>query len=198
VSAANLAWDADVEIAGTSFRGFLSLGELGFQETVARLITLSGQTPVGSGDGKTTVEFAGTFRGKAFSLYDYRGDQELHIGGGPALNVDALREALTAALKGVQPTPYICTDTGHYYDNAHQWDWPTEKPVPATSKYVDIRGIRVMVDVPGDPVPQPGTFLGNMPDPESGCGYVQVVALDEKGLEPYHLRAFHPSRVKEL
>ena len=58
-----------------------------FEETVARIATASGQ-PVKSDDRyKTSVNFVGVFAGQRFTLYDYKEDRTIHIGGSNALDV---------------------------------------------------------------------------------------------------------------
>jgi hypothetical protein len=93
----------------------------GFEETVARLVALSGQPATSSDQYKTSVEFRGAFDGEYFALYDYKSDREIHIGGTNALDVAGLQAALATALATVRPMPYQAQE---FYDDAspgHQW-----------------------------------------------------------------------------
>lgn len=113
-------WNPETRINGTSLQGYYTpKAGWSFEETVARLTTLSGQNPSEAfdGDGKVTVEFVGTFDGAVFTLYDYYADRRIHIGGHgdgwgtPAVNVAALAAALDDALAPVPRAPY--TADGH-------------------------------------------------------------------------------------
>jgi hypothetical protein len=113
-------WDRG-EWTPTWFRGMLPM-PWGFEETVARLITLSGQDPTKETDGyKVSVQFVGRFKGNSFSLYDYKEDRAIHIGGTDALAVGKLADELIKALEDVQPTGYIAKE---YYDIAGRHSWP--------------------------------------------------------------------------
>jgi hypothetical protein len=116
---AELKWNG-ADVNGTSFRGMLST-PWSFEETVARLKALSGQDPTAQTDEyKVSVEFEGTFRGDTFTLYDYKGDNALHIGGTSDLDVAALQAALVPELWTVTPAPY--TATIHYAERGtHGW-----------------------------------------------------------------------------
>ena len=99
--------------SGTYLVGMLTPcnGRMPFQETVARLITLSGQDPTTQTDEyKTSVEFNGSYNGAMFTLYDYKGDREIHIGGTDALDVAGLRAELDAQLLDAEPTNYVATE----------------------------------------------------------------------------------------
>jgi len=107
-------WRTDINISGTSLVGYFCDDPKVFEETVAKLITLSGQDPTERSDGyKTSVEFVGTYKGEAFTLYDYKGDHRLHIGGRGDLNLRAFILTLQDELKNVVPTPYTAKQ---YYD----------------------------------------------------------------------------------
>lgn len=111
-----LAWDQTISIGGTSLQGYL-VTPWSFEETVARLITLCGPPRPGD-EYKISVEFTGTFNGQVFSLYDYKGDRELHIGGHKKL--PGLVETICAALQDVKPTPYTATE---HYDTRSSHGW---------------------------------------------------------------------------
>lgn len=115
-----LVWSTDFA-DGTSLRGYFTLPGCTFQETVARLITLSGQNPSELSDrDKVSVEFGGTFDGRPFTLYDYKEGRALHIGGKDGLDVNGLIAHLRTALVDVAPTPY---EAREYYDArlGHSW-----------------------------------------------------------------------------
>lgn len=109
--------------SGTSLRGYFDPLPYSFAETVARLKTLSGQDPTTAGDGyKTSVEFSGTFKGQPFTLYDYKGDRSLHVGGTSALDVAGLLAALRVGLGMVVPSPYSATERYDDVDgHTHGW-----------------------------------------------------------------------------
>lgn len=89
-----------VDIVGTALRGYLD-APYEFEELVDRLVAISDQRP-DSPHEKTTVHFSGTFAGHVFTLYDYKGDRAIHIGGTRHLDVDGLRADLLARLAGVR------------------------------------------------------------------------------------------------
>lgn len=108
---------------GTSLRGYLDNVPLPFTSIVARLKTLSGQEPAEGGDAyKVSVEFKGTFNGHVFTLYDYKGDDTIHIGGHGGLDVDGLKSELAERLRVTQPSPY---EARRHYDGSrgtrHGW-----------------------------------------------------------------------------
>jgi len=121
----DLKWTTDVEVGGTFYRGMFNEtdGDRGrFAETVARLLSLSGQSAVGAGDAdKQSVEFIGTFKGETFTLYDYKSDFDLHIGGREGLDVRGLIEALRSALATATPVPFKATAT---YEKRERYGWP--------------------------------------------------------------------------
>jgi hypothetical protein len=92
-----------------------------FEETVARIITASGQPPKSGDDYKVSVEFEGRFKGQRFTLYDYKEGRSIHIGGNDKLDVVGLVAQLTFDLDAVRPTPYrakeyYCDKEGHGFD----------------------------------------------------------------------------------
>lgn len=112
----------DGDINGTSLVGYLDNLPWSFEESVARLKSYSGQDPTEATDGyKVSVEFYGTFNGEPFSIYDYKCDKELHIGG-RGVNVGQLKEMLRYALDNCDPEPYVAK---MYYDEGfgtqHSW-----------------------------------------------------------------------------
>lgn len=96
----------NVSASGTSLRGYLDGTPWAFEELVARVKALSGVEIIGGDDDKTSVEFTGVFDGHVFTLYDYKGDRTLHIGGRGGLDVDGLKAVLVAQLAKVAPAAY--------------------------------------------------------------------------------------------
>ena len=109
---------------GTSFSGAYLQTPWSFAETVARLIALSGQDPTQFTDEyKVSVEFGGTFDGQVFTLYDYKGDDTLHVGAlDGRLDVAGLNAYLIDALTAVQPSPF--TALIQYDDDRRRYGWP--------------------------------------------------------------------------
>lgn len=106
----------------TWLRGYFRVPELSFEETVARLAGLSGQTPAALADGdKTSVEFEGTFDGQPFTLYDYKGGSGLHVGGSDDLDLHGLLGALTTAVRAAQPVPYMAVVPQEWGGHPHHW-----------------------------------------------------------------------------
>jgi hypothetical protein len=93
---------------GTSLAGYFT-SPFSFEETIARLVTLSGVQPFENIDDKVWFEFIGRFDGKLFTLYDYKSSEQFHIGaadGGRGFDIGAFSVALDSALRSVQPTPF--------------------------------------------------------------------------------------------
>jgi hypothetical protein len=107
-----IVWNEHASVTGTSLRGYLNT-PWNFTETVARLIALSGQDPTKRTDGyKVSVEFIGLFDDDVFTLYDYKEDNQIHIGGHGELNTVSFEVELIKELEGVTPAPY--TAQYHY------------------------------------------------------------------------------------
>lgn len=87
-------------IYGTALRGYFETPWT-FEGTVRRLTNVSHQDPeqAAAADDKLTVLFIGRFGGHVFTLYDYKGDGRLHIGGHAGLPVVDLHAALLAACR---------------------------------------------------------------------------------------------------
>lgn len=99
------------------------LQEATFAEWVARLVTLSNGKGRFGDFGKSSFEFQGTFNGEVFTLYDYKGDQSLHIGGNPAiLDVVHFRRTLWKALAEVTTLTPFQTQCNEYHDKL--WGYP--------------------------------------------------------------------------
>ena len=120
--ASALVWDSGADIKGTYFVDYLDY-PISFEELVARLITLSEQDPTTQTDDyKTSVEFVGEYNGETFTIYDYKGDMRLHIGGTGRLDTASLIQHLRDTLYACSPTPY--TAQMHYGSHAgevHKW-----------------------------------------------------------------------------
>lgn len=118
--AAMLLWDETLDTCGTSLRGYL-VSPYPFEETVARLYALTEQRPASVDMEKVSVEFVGQWQGAVFTLYDYKEDRELHIGGHSGLDVAGAQSAVLAALAAVTPRPYQAAE---YYDACQGHRWP--------------------------------------------------------------------------
>jgi hypothetical protein len=108
----DLQWGGDLPHGGAWLRGYFC-SPWRFTETVARLIAASGQPAKSMDEYKTSVNFRGAFKGSYFSLYDYKEDREIHIGGDNTLDVEGLQAALIEALAAVAPVTY---EAQEYYD----------------------------------------------------------------------------------
>ena len=101
----------DGEINGTHLKGYWNDLPYSFEETVARLITVSGQKPYATGEGllgghKCSFDFHGTYEGKVFTLYDWKGSYDFHIGGRTHIDIEELKQVLTEEIADAEPTPY--------------------------------------------------------------------------------------------
>lgn len=160
-----LQFDSNVNINGTSFLGYFfvceeerpivkkygkhdkykydarlfsssTLATITFEEMVARLYNLSNQNIFEQGDEyKTSFDIIGSFNGKPFTLYDWKGDNCVHIGGHDDLEVPALRKELFKLIKKTSPKPYTaqlhydsCYDISYSYpiNDYESIDEPTE------------------------------------------------------------------------
>jgi hypothetical protein len=125
-----LKFTTRVDRNGTYFRAYLPLVGT-FEETIARLLTLSGLTIEQARDNgdhdKVSVEFAGTYKGAVFTLYDYKEDMEVHIGGHGVLDVDNLIPELLLQLQDTTPTPF---ENQTFYDEEISYGFPES---PTTS-----------------------------------------------------------------
>ena len=113
-------------VVGTAFRDCLDNLPWSFEEAVARILTASGQPIFDQVDCcKASFQATGVFKGKVFTLYDYKGDRRIHIGGRASLKAQELKDILRQALVSANPAPYearICYGQGGTYR------WPTESP----------------------------------------------------------------------
>lgn len=107
-----LIWDDTIKATGTSGRGRFEGSPYSFETTVARFVAIA-YGPEGhrfpfheDSDDKVSVYFVGTFNGKVFTLYDYKRDQQIHIGGSPDLDVEGLIQELRRLFVNAAPAPW--------------------------------------------------------------------------------------------
>jgi len=97
-------------------RSFNNSNIFWFEDVVARLYNLSNQNIFEQGDEyKLSFEVSGSFDGKPFTLYDWKGDNCVHIGGHDDLDVPGLKKELLKLVKKTDPKPF--TAKLHYYGN---------------------------------------------------------------------------------
>lgn len=108
----SIRWTKQIP-SGTSLLGYYTQSLWSFEETVARLITASGQEIESPDEYKCSFQFSGFFNGKVFTLYDYKEDRTIHIGGNDPLILLTIQEHITFALLAVEPSFYIAKE---YYD----------------------------------------------------------------------------------
>jgi len=132
-----IEWRAG-EMTGTSRVGLWQPLPYSFAETVARLITVSGQYPIYDGY-KSSVNFWGRYRGQQFTIYDWKGeDDNLHIGGRTTMTDQMFKElivALTLELVDVEPHAYHASasyhgpkflDSGELNEDYIYHQWPAD------------------------------------------------------------------------
>lgn len=80
---------------------------LSFEKIVACLYEMSGQPIFQQGDDyKMIFCVNGTFDGEPFSLYDWKGDRSVHIGGRDTLNADGLIKELLRLIMITTPKKF--------------------------------------------------------------------------------------------
>jgi len=101
----------------------LRLLNLTFEEVVARLYKLSKQEIFEQRDdyGKTSFCIEGTFRGEPFTLYDYKEDFDIHIGGSSNIDVHNLRKELDNLIMDTIPKEYKAKT---FYDRKKKYTFP--------------------------------------------------------------------------
>ena len=92
----------EVSLSGTHLLAYLHT-EFPFEETVARLYNLSDQDIFAYQEEKCIFELMGKYDGEPFSLYDYKGDQRIHIGGRDTLDVTELSKHLVKLVNKTKP-----------------------------------------------------------------------------------------------
>ena len=110
----HLIFSTDINTSGTYLRDYL-VTRYSFRETVARLYELVPYDIFENSDKKKrSFKITGMFQGQIFTLYDYKCDREIHIGGHDKLNVEALNDKLLALLKTCKPKDFVAK---YYYRN---------------------------------------------------------------------------------
>lgn len=110
----SIVFKYDVDYIGTSFNDYLEIKDMSFEEVVARLYNLSDQEIFDKTDKyKVSFDIHGSYKGNVFTLYDYKGDNMIHIGGKDGLDVKGLKKELIKLIKKSVPKPYIAK---LYYD----------------------------------------------------------------------------------
>lgn len=131
-----LSWPQNASAVGTGLSGYLPNVPGGFAETIARLLTMTGQDPFtdwtdDDGDGKVAIQFIGRFNGILFTLYDYKGDDDaLHIGSAGGLDIEALKALLVDQLPYFAPKPFTATTSPDYDGKTYSYG---ELPTPPTT-----------------------------------------------------------------
>lgn len=108
-----IEFNSDFDTSGTHLIVYF-ISPWTFTETVARLITATNQIPIQS--DKTSFHFVGMFNNQIFTIYDYKGDFKLHIGGTNNLDFKGLSSKLIEVLTPVIPTPFTATIPDEYAD----------------------------------------------------------------------------------
>lgn len=119
-----ITFNPDLSVDGTSFRLMLH-NYYTFEAAVARLYQLAGYNIFEKTDGeKSSFGITGQFNGKIFTLYDYKGDRRIHIGGYPDLDADiySLQKLLLEMMANITPKNFEATSpyTGETYS------WPVK------------------------------------------------------------------------
>lgn len=130
-----IVFDKDRDINNTSFRGYLP-SPYSFQETVGRLYTMAGDDMFRDCDDKCSFHITGMLENTVFTLYDYKEDDLIHIGGHENLRIDQLIIYLNMMLKVTEPTPYVAQ---YHYETNRTYHW---KPSDEADKnyYLVFRG----------------------------------------------------------
>ena len=115
-----------VDVLNTGFRSYLDDLPWPFEEAVARILAVSHQPIFDQTDRcKMSFEARGKFEGSVFTLYDYKADGRVHIGGPADLKVEELKNALRVVLAAAAPAPY---EARIHYDRGGTYRWPPERP----------------------------------------------------------------------
>ena len=81
-----------------------------FENTFGKIRVFGGKN-VSYGGDNSTFEFIGTYDGQQYSLYDYKNDRNVHIGGGAKLNVSGLKTFLLKQLDEIKTfEPFFAAD----------------------------------------------------------------------------------------
>jgi hypothetical protein len=80
-----------------------------FERILAGINAIANQVIFDDGNfDKSSFTAEGTYKGKYFSLYDYKGDRSIHVGGGNELDVKGLVDELNKLIKLAEPKPFSC------------------------------------------------------------------------------------------
>ena len=113
-----------IDVLNTAFRSYLDNLPWSFEEVVARILAVSHQPIFDQTDRcKMSFEARGQFEGSAFTLYDYKEDRRIHIGGPAGLKVEELKSALRPVLAHATPAPY---EARIHYGRGGTYQWPSE------------------------------------------------------------------------
>lgn len=127
-------FDKSLDVFGTSFKGYLAT-PYAFEETVARLYSLANYDIFSGCDHKSSFQISCKFRGNVFTLYDYKEDSLVHIGGHDDLDVELLIINFLLVLQLTKPKEYV-TKLKYYDDRHRTYLWRASvDPCEHTSKH---------------------------------------------------------------
>lgn len=110
----SITFRENIDTSNTHFQDLLSITDMTFQEIVARLYGASNQKIFDNSDEyKTSFEIRGIHNGNIFTLYDYKCDYQIHIGGHDDLDIFDLKKDLTTLILNTEPKSYVAK---LYYD----------------------------------------------------------------------------------
>lgn len=93
-----------------------------FEKVVACINNLSDQNIFERTDKyKVSFELVGTYKGICFTLYDWKEDNCVHIGGTEDLDIDGLKKELIEVIKMTEPKPF---KTRLYYTCEKYYSYP--------------------------------------------------------------------------
>lgn len=96
----------------------LKICTLSFEEVIARLYNLTNIDIFNEGDSyKSSFQIIGKYKNRIFTLYDYKEDMCIHIGGQENLELDGLRKELDLMIMSNEPKPF--TTKCHYSEFLH-------------------------------------------------------------------------------
>ena len=88
-----------------------------FEESVARLYALAGYEIFDCTDEfKLSFNASGTYKGKPFSIYDWKCDNLLHVGGKDDFDIVSFKKDIVKLMKTVKPKHY---EAKYYYNNCY-------------------------------------------------------------------------------
>ena len=123
-----LQFDSDVDLNGTHLLGYLDHPYL-FAQALSRLYYLADYNIFADrnrGDiYKSSFGINGSYEGKRFSLYDYKDDERIHIGGDDNLNLDGLKHQLLCMMETANEPSFVTHS--NYTFPVHEYSWPTNE-----------------------------------------------------------------------